>query len=72
MNLSAVDSLRFIDSSMGHVHISEDNLGPFMASDEHIRLSEYLRHSRFSGIIVYETKNIDPYSLSSFLKIYSK
>jgi sugar phosphate isomerase/epimerase len=56
-----------------HIHVSEVNLGDFIESNNHIDLSNILKHYNYDGLIIYETKpslNLQE-SIKSFSKIYN-
>lgn len=55
-----------------HIHISEDNLSPFLISDSHYNLSDSIKNSKYNKTITYEVlphANIKE-SIKNFSKIY--
>jgi sugar phosphate isomerase/epimerase len=56
-----------------HIHISENNLGDFLESDNHKELAKVLKNNNYSNLLIYEAKPSSnlTHSIELFNKTYN-
>jgi sugar phosphate isomerase/epimerase len=53
-----------------HIHISEDNLGDFLESEDHNELAKTLKNNNYSNLLIYEAK--PSLNLKSSIELFNK
>jgi sugar phosphate isomerase/epimerase len=57
-------------SLIHHIHISEDNLGDFLESENHNELAKVLKYNNYSNLLIYEAK--PSLNLTNSIELFSK